>query len=1313
MTDDGNGNAASLRPPKMLIISNEVNMTLSWRSWLQQFEWYAIATNLQAKRPEVQVAIFMSVIGSDAAVIFNTFNLTVDESKDLKTIKEKFTSYFVPKVNITYERYIFNKCKQGPDETFDEFLTSLRSKTKNCSFNELEDSLICDKIVIGIKDDRIRERLLSEDNLTLVKAIDICRASEQAKRQLSSIKGSDVGELGAKQVETLKQNEKHNKTRNNGQSRRDYSKSQDNLFSCSRCGTTHGPRSCPAYGKKCKRCQHKNHFTKYCKAKKVNEITTTDEEDASTFYVSSIESSDGMDWYEKITLPQNIKVNFKLDSGSQCDVLSKNIATAAKLKINPSSTKFLLSFSKHKLRVVGEAISQVKVRNQQAEIKFMVIDQAVTPVLGKDSCVKLNLIRRIDMLDVNNDLFDGIGCLKGYEYDIDLVENPKLPIYTARKIPHALREAVKKELDFMVKHNIIVPVNEPTPAVSPMVIVRRENKLRICIDPSGINKNLKRRHYPLNTMEEIAARLHGSKWFTLLDCKKGFWQLKVTPRTSKYLTFATPFGRYSCLRMPFGLASAPEIFQQVMCSVLADTKGVEVSMDDIFIHASTREELESTTKKVLEKLKNAGLKLNPEKCIYSKQQIKFLGHLVTADGLLPDPSKVETISRVKCPTNVKELQRFLGLVTYLSKFIKNLADVTAPLRILLEKDTEWIWETQQDQAFQELKNMLKRPPVLGFYSTEKPIILSVDASSVACGGVLLQQGKPIAYCTKSLTKTEKAYSQLEKEAYAILVACKKFHHYIWGVKDLTIESDHKPLETIFKKSIAEAPPRLQRIMYQILPYNPKIIYKKGSELYIADTLSRDCEHLADERSCEDKSFQVCVIVPMSAAKIEQVRNEITMSEELSALKNIILEGWPTSVKELPDMLKKYWSFREQLAVYEDMIFKNGRVLIPDKMIETVLKTCHLSHKGIQGTLGIARDNVFWPKMKQDILKCVSKCKVCLQRQKDSPMEKIYLQEAPDRPWSQVASDLFSIHGREFIVIADAYSGYFDFVELKSITSTSVIEAMKIWFATFGIPDVLRTDNGRQYQCEQFRKFAQDWQFQHKYSSPYFPRSNGLAERYVQEAKNLLQKCMDENSDVQLALLHHRNTPRGTLGSPVQRLMSRRTKTLLPTTNKLLQPKVMKEVTKKLEEKKNREKSFADKRKRESPVFQPGEHILFRKNHQDWLPALVVSPATEPRSLIIQTPDGVRYRRNSWFIKRNPGAYDRQVEKHAEDESEALVPPRVPEEVPLVVPASVKDAVTSPKVQPTDLKIATPTRIAPESTTTRSGRRVVPPSRLDL
>uniref|UniRef100_A0A1Y1K3D2 RNA-directed DNA polymerase n=1 Tax=Photinus pyralis TaxID=7054 RepID=A0A1Y1K3D2_PHOPY len=240
-----------------------------------------------------------------------------------------------------------------------------------------------------------------------------------------------------------------------------------------------------------------------------------------------------------------------------------------------------------------------------------------------------------------------------------------------------------------------------------------------------------------------------------------------------------------------------------MNHVLKDVSNTECSMDNILIYAKTEKELNSATETVIGKLNEAGLKLNKEKCVFAKQKINFLGHIFTSKGLEIDPQKTLAINNLKTPENKIQLRRLLGMD--LNKFIPNLSKITEPLRTLIKKDVTWYWDIDQSQAFEKIKSLLVKPPVLRYYDVTKAVTLSVDASSKSLGAVLMQEDQPIAYGTSALTPTQQNYPLIEKEALAVKYACKKFHEYVYG-KELTIETDHKPLESIFRKPIQNAPP---------------------------------------------------------------------------------------------------------------------------------------------------------------------------------------------------------------------------------------------------------------------------------------------------------------------------------------------------------------------------------------------------------------------------------------------------------------------------------------------------------------------------
>ncbi|XP_055914083.1 uncharacterized protein K02A2.6-like [Eupeodes corollae] len=666
----------NIKPPKPLEV-NSKNVALSWKKWFQQYKWFETASQLNKKPAEIQVATFMSVLGPDAVDIYNSFTLTSEESKNLTVLTTKFEEHFAPKISITFERYVFNKMIQNEEEPFDDFFTRIKNQAKKCEFGTLLDSLIRDKIVVSIHSDAIREKLLEKAEVSLDDTVKICRASEIAASQLKELHRNE--ETVHAVTKYRKKNEKTRKPINNQEA---------NEFYCRRCGTTHSRKNCPAFNKVCNKCGKKGHLATVCKTRtkkrdrKVHEIkneTTSDSEDSdnNSLLVLSVDTNkdDKNNYMEEIMI-ENKKVNVKLDTGAQCNVLPKNVIDKLKnVKLNQSKTKKLVSFANDKISVLGEVSLCCIVRNMKHMLSFKVVDKAVCPILGKSACEKLKLILRVEELKIDENMFEGLGCIKKFVYDIDLVENPVFENYAPRKIPHALQDDVKKEIDRMIQLGVIEKTEGATPTTSPMVIVRKKGKIRICLDPTDVNKNIVRRFHPLKSMDEIAAKVQNSKFFTILDCKHGFWQIRVTDRTKGYLTMATPWGRVSFLRVPFGLASAPEIYQKLMTDLLEGCENTEVSMDDVLIHAPDVKALNVLTKKVLKKLDEAGIKLNKQKCIFATTKARFLGHIITSEGIAADPEKIESIKNLKQPTNKTELQRLLGMATYLGKFIHNLSEI--------------------------------------------------------------------------------------------------------------------------------------------------------------------------------------------------------------------------------------------------------------------------------------------------------------------------------------------------------------------------------------------------------------------------------------------------------------------------------------------------------------------------------------------------------------------------------------------------------------------------------------------------------------
>ena len=470
--------------------------------------------------------------------------------------------------------------------------------------------------------------------------------------------------------------------------------------------------------------------------------------------------------------------------------------------------------------MIGKNTLPLEHKGKFYPVEFQIAEKSdVVPVLGLQTCLDLNLIKRVfavkdtsdetgtsklstqqtseEIIKEYDDVFHGLGCLEG-EYHIKTNPNVTPVVHVPRKVPYALRDKLKTEIERMENLGVIENVVEPTEWVNSLVVVEKNNgKVRVCLDPRDLNKAVLREHYPMKTIEEVAAELNGAKVFSTIDASSGFWQVELDAESSKLVTFNSPFGRYKFLRLSFGINSAPEVFQRRMTQALDDIEGVAVIVDDILLWGTTVEEHNRRLQNALQRARELNLKLNKERSKIQTSELSYIGHLLTRDGVKPDPQKVNAIKEINTPEDKKELQRIMAMVNYLAKFIPNLSNVTVPLRELLKKDTAWHWEEIHQKAFKEIKIRVTAEKLLQYYDVSKPVVLSVDSSSYGVGACLLQEERPVSYASRSLNSAEKNYAQIEKELLAILFGCTQYHQYI-SSKHVTVETDHKPLEYVFK-----------------------------------------------------------------------------------------------------------------------------------------------------------------------------------------------------------------------------------------------------------------------------------------------------------------------------------------------------------------------------------------------------------------------------------------------------------------------------------------------------------------------------------
>ena len=506
---------------------------------------------------------------------------------------------------------------------------------------------------------------------------------------------------------------------------------------------------------------------------------------------------------------------------------------------------------------------------------------------------------------------------------------------------------LKEEIDRLEGLNIITPVNVPTSWISATVVTLKKNgNVRLCVDPKPLNQALKRNHYPLPTIEDVFPELSNARCFTVLDAKMGFgmcpWTRKVAMQLHLALRGEDTDGSECHLASHRPLKNSNEDDQ-----ALAGLSGCKTIADDILVFGCGANDDEAVKDHdenliaLLQRCREKGVKLNRGKLQLRLKEVAYMGHVLSADGLQPDPEKVKAIREMPAPTDKQSIQRLLGMTNYLQKFAPRLSEITSPLRELTKNDNEFQWDEQvHGAALEETKKILSTTPVLKYFDPSAMTRLPCDASMHGLGACLMQDGHPVAYASRSLTPTEVQYARIEKELLAIVFGMEKFETYLYGRKVL-VESDHKPLEAIFKKSLLNAPKRLQRMLLRLQRYEFEVSYKKGTSLLMADPLSR--AYLSLKEAPEDQEDVMTVLETRSPTEIEaeqvnmlqylpvkdetlcQIQNLSQEDAILKTLACIIKQGWPESKLHLPLEVQDYFPFKEELTLQNGVICK-GTVL---------------------------------------------------------------------------------------------------------------------------------------------------------------------------------------------------------------------------------------------------------------------------------------------------------------------------------------------------------------------------------------------------
>ncbi|XP_045036658.1 uncharacterized protein K02A2.6 [Daphnia magna] len=938
------------------------------------------------------------------------------------------------------------------------------------------------------------------------------------------------------------------------------------------------------------------------------------------------------EWYEDMAVDGKATIRFKLDSGATCNVLPYELYASvcpngAPLEPGPRVRNY--SANGGYLNVLGVYKGQVVRRGIAYVLRFVVVNEPGQPaILGLPACKLMKLIKRVHSVTVSPpqlqppivkefaDVFNGIGKLP-IEHEIRLATGPNHvdPVVSAAgRVPFSLEKKVFDKLDQMVADNIIAPVVEPTEWVSRMLVVGKpDGDVRICLDPSDLNKAIQRQHFMVPTVEQLFGKI----------------------------------GRYRFLRLPFGLVSAPEVYLQAMSELFGDLLGVLIYFDDFLVMGETMEELECNLRRVL--------------------NLPWLGHVIGNGSLKPDPEKVEAIVKMPAPTDKNGLIRLLGM------------------------DAAWVWDAQQEQALNALKSAISSLPVLRLFNVSKPLVVSVDASPIGIGAVLLQDGQPVAFSSTSLTETQKRYCQIEKELLAVQFGLLRFRPYVYGQK-VTVESDHKPLVGLLEKPIATCSPRIQRMRLQLQRFDFRLVYKPGKELFIADTLSRapSPRLFTDDvtQDSEDQVHHVLHSLVTSVSTRKRYAEATALDPTLQLLKTVIQKGWPEKRAQCPAAVKPYWSVRSELSMVEGILLCGSRLVVPMSLRRETMEGIHDGHFGETKSVLRTKSAVYWPGWEDQVKNMVASCSVCQENRGRNPKLPLHPVRLPDYAFQLVSADLFEFERVNYILLVDAYSKWPCVVPLKSTTSSAIIEEMSRFFCDFGRPEELESDNGTQFSSAEFREYCASLNIKQVTSSPEFAQSNGLVERHIQTVKRTLLKMFAEGKSLWEALAAIRSTPvSGSLPAPSVLLQGRNLRGVLPFLDASLSPKLV-PASFVRQELSRRQQTAAFVQPRpvsvRSSALTVGQRVraLIKGT---WQLGVVNVVCPEPHSYIVRLSDGRMFRRTRWAINvdnaNRPTAVQRTMQPSRPQFSRGpiVVPPTQP---PALVQQSGSStvAVQSPPVR---------------------------------
>jgi len=702
----------------------------------------------------------------------------------------------------------------------------------------------------------------------------------------------------------------------------------------------------------------------------------------------------------------------------------------------------------------------------------------------------------------------------------------------AYRLGEAHLTTLKAHVTGLLQNRMIRPSSSPhSSAIFPIPKKDADGKtteIRWVIDFRAINANTIPDRYPLPLIEELLSKVTNAKIFSKVDLKSAYWQVMVRKEDQVKTAFITPFGLYECVTMPFGLSNAPATFQRLIDRVLEGCTFAVGYLDDILVYSASIDQHVVHLREVFERLRRFGLCVSAAKCTLAVTEILFLGYVLTHGRLKASPSKVEAIRTFPVPTTMRGVQRFLGMVGFYRKFIRNFSVIASPLTHLTKKGVPYSWGREQQQAFETLRQCLTQGPILALPEKEGRFILETDASVKGLGGVLSQdfpEGRlPIAFGSRRLTGAETRYPTRELEALAILWCCKRFSTLLLG-RPFLVLTDHASLEWL--KTWRNPSPRVRRWLTQLEEFSFESRYRPGKDNKVADALSRpaDAVLVAPVRVSVEPTVTDLMDFP------EEVRWKQAYAEDPAYGPFLRYQQEGSRVSDVDRLRFERWGTKFHVA--GDMLYlrrpgsidPRGMLVIPEQFRTLFLTAYHdlptAGHMGRDKMYGIMSKRFYWATMKTDIATYIRGCLSCaLMRTRKPPKTAMALfDDVMTRPFEIIHVDHLThmpktpSGAESILVIADRCTGWIEAKSVRSLTAEETAAGiMEMVVCRHGVPGAIVSDNGGAFAAQLMAELSARCGFKQRFTTPYNPMSNGFVERRNGMIKKMLRSfCLTERA----------------------------------------------------------------------------------------------------------------------------------------------------------------------------------------------------------